>query len=176
MGWLGSSMLSLELTAVSWRLCLDGWASLFMWPFNVSFSTTVSGFQESKTRCISVYQISAWITCIDVLMAKARHMAKSRVQEGEDKTGQDLWEVWWIGNHYLIIYHKSLSIWWKWERTLWFQECYEDILQYYCLENPVDGGAWWTTVHGVAKSWTQLSDFTFTFHEDILCKISLFVT
>ena len=28
----------------------------------------------------------------------------------------------------------------------------------------MDGGAWWATVHGVAKSWTQLSDFPFTFH------------
>ena len=33
-----------------------------------------------------------------------------------------------------------------------------------CLENPMDGGAWWAAVHGVAKSQTQLSDFTFTFH------------
>ena len=37
-------------------------------------------------------------------------------------------------------------------------------LQYSCLENPMDGGAWWAVVHGVAKSWTGLSDFTFTFH------------
>ena len=37
-------------------------------------------------------------------------------------------------------------------------------LQYPCLENPVDGGAWWAAVHGVAKSQTRLSDFTFTFH------------
>ena len=37
-------------------------------------------------------------------------------------------------------------------------------LQYSCLENPVDGGAWWAAVHGVAKSRTRLSDFTFTFH------------
>ena len=37
-------------------------------------------------------------------------------------------------------------------------------LQYSCLENPVDGGGWWAAVHGVAKSWTRLSDFTFTFH------------
>ena len=37
-------------------------------------------------------------------------------------------------------------------------------LQYCCLENPMDGGAWCATVHGVAKSWTQLSDLTFTFH------------
>ena len=28
----------------------------------------------------------------------------------------------------------------------------------------LDGGAWWAAVHGVEKSWTQLSDFTFTFH------------
>ena len=33
-------------------------------------------------------------------------------------------------------------------------------LQYSCLENPVDGGAWWATVHGVSKSWTRLSNFT----------------
>ena len=37
-------------------------------------------------------------------------------------------------------------------------------LQYSCLENPMDGGAWWAAVHEVAKSRTQLSDFTFTFH------------
>ena len=33
-------------------------------------------------------------------------------------------------------------------------------LQYSCLENPMDGAAWWATVHGVTKSWTRLSDFT----------------
>ena len=37
-------------------------------------------------------------------------------------------------------------------------------LQYSCLENPMDGGAWWAAVPGVAKSWTRLGDFTFTFH------------
>ena len=37
-------------------------------------------------------------------------------------------------------------------------------LQYSCLENPVDGGAWWAAVHGVTKSRTWLSNFTFTFH------------
>ena len=36
-------------------------------------------------------------------------------------------------------------------------------LQYSCLENPMDRGAWWAAVYGVAKSWAQLSDFTFTF-------------
>ena len=36
-------------------------------------------------------------------------------------------------------------------------------LQYSCLENFMDGGACWATVHGVPKSWTRLSEFTFTF-------------
>ena len=37
-------------------------------------------------------------------------------------------------------------------------------LQYSCLENPMDGRAWWAADHGVSKSRTRLSDFTFTFH------------
>ena len=37
-------------------------------------------------------------------------------------------------------------------------------LQYSCLENPMDGGAWWAAVHGVAKSRTRLSNFAFSFY------------
>ena len=36
--------------------------------------------------------------------------------------------------------------------------------QYSSLESPMDGGDWWAAVHGVAKSWTRLSDLPFTFH------------
>ena len=43
-------------------------------------------------------------------------------------------------------------------------------LQYSCLENAVNGGAWWAAVHGVTKSRRQLSDFTFTFHFHVLEK------
>ena len=43
-------------------------------------------------------------------------------------------------------------------------------LQYFCLENSMDGGAWWATVLGVAKTRTWLSDFTFTFHSHALEK------
>ena len=42
-------------------------------------------------------------------------------------------------------------------------------LQYSCLENPMDGGAWLAEVHGVVKSRTQLSGFTFTFHFSLSC-------
>ena len=46
---------------------------------------------------------------------------------------------------------------------VYFNECCI-LLQYSCLENPMDREAWWATVHGVAKSQTWLSDFIFTFH------------
>ena len=46
----------------------------------------------------------------------------------------------------------------------WFGEGDGTPLQYSHLENPMDGGAWWATVHGVTRSQTQLSYFTFTFH------------
>ena len=46
--------------------------------------------------------------------------------------------------------------------TLWRRQWHP--LQYSCLKSPMDGGASWATVHGVTKSQTRLSDFTFTFH------------
>ena len=48
--------------------------------------------------------------------------------------------------------------------ALIYQEGTGTPLQYSCLENPMDGGAWWAAVHGVAMSPTRLSNFTFTFH------------
>ena len=47
---------------------------------------------------------------------------------------------------------------------LYLGEGKDNPLQYSCLANPMDGGTWWAAVHGVARSWTQLRDFTFTFH------------
>ena len=55
--------------------------------------------------------------------------------------------------HYILGYYKILN-----------GEGNGTPLQYSCLENPMDGGAWWAAVHGVAKSWTWLNDFPFTFH------------
>ena len=45
-----------------------------------------------------------------------------------------------------------------------------DPLQYPCLETPMDGGAWWAAVHGVAESRTRLRDFTLSFHFHALKK------
>ena len=48
--------------------------------------------------------------------------------------------------------------------NVFFREGNGTPLQYSCLENPMDGGAWKAAVHGVAEGQTWLSDFTFTFH------------
>ena len=58
---------------------------------------------------------------------------------------------------------KHLSTMWEtWVRSLGQEDPLEKEMafQYSCLENSMDGGAWWATVHGVAKSLTRLSDFT----------------
>ena len=49
-------------------------------------------------------------------------------------------------------------------RRIGIRRYHEHPLQYSCLENPMDGGAWWAAVHGVPKSGTRLSNFTLTFH------------
>ena len=47
---------------------------------------------------------------------------------------------------------------------IWLGEGNGTPLQYSCLENPMDGGAWKAAVHGVAEGRTRLSNFPFTFH------------
>ena len=53
---------------------------------------------------------------------------------------------------------------------IWSGEGNGTPVQYSCLENPMDGGAWKAAVHGVAEGRTWLSDFTFTFHYHALEK------
>ena len=67
------------------------------------------------------------------------------------------------GGELFIVWEVSLGA----EKSLprgWDGEGNGTPLQYCCLENPMDGGAWWAAVYGVAQSQTRLSDFTFTFH------------
>ena len=56
---------------------------------------------------------------------------------------------------------KTLYIGYSYQRS---NQAMAPPLQYSCLENAMDGKAWWAAVHGVARSRTRMSDFTFTFH------------
>ena len=62
---------------------------------------------------------------------------------------------------YFLILNSSMNYSFLW---IYSREGNGTPLQHSCLENPMDGGAWWAAVHGVAKGRTRLSDFTFTFH------------
>ena len=71
----------------------------------------------------------------------------------------------------IIILYIFFLIWLLSIRNMWlngfswsYGEGNDTPLQYSCLEDPMGRGAWWAAVHGVVKSQTQLSDFTFTFH------------
>ena len=68
------------------------------------------------------------------------------------KTGAKVFNEWVVGSPLF------------WVSSVFLGEGNGTPLQYSCLENPMDGGAWWAAVHGVAKSLTRLSNFTFTFH------------
>ena len=72
-----------------------------------------------------------------------------------------LWPLTWIDRSNLLhlLYSKT-----SFEYCLInvFGEGNSNPLQYSCLENPMNRGAWWATVHRVTKSWTWLSNFTFT--------------
>ena len=62
--------------------------------------------------------------------------------------------------YFLLIFNKhSITL-----LCFYFGESNGNPLQYSCLENPMGRGAWWASVHWVAKSQTRLSDFTFSFH------------
>ena len=74
-----------------------------------------------------------------------------------------------IRNQTFLSYFLIQELWLSFLKSLlvssiYFGEGNGTPIQYSCLENPMDGGAWWAAVHGVARSQTRLSDFTFTFH------------
>ena len=85
------------------------------------------------------------------------------------------WKIPWVEEPGRLQSMGSLRVRHDWVTSLsLFTSCIGDRngnpLQYSCLENPRDGGAWWAAVHGVANSQTRLSGFTFSFHFSALEK------
>ena len=65
---------------------------------------------------------------------------------------------------FYVIIHQHSVLYYSFKINYFYGEGDGTPLQYSCLETPMDGGAWWAAVHGVVKSRTRLSDFTFTSH------------
>ena len=84
--------------------------------------------------------------------------------------GPNLFSYIWVQTLYFLYFYYSFTSFvypgWVFVAAcrLSFEEGDGTPLQPFCLENPMDGGAWWAAVHGVEKSRTRLSDFTFIFH------------
>ena len=89
-------------------------------------------------------------------------------QRGLSWALQDILPASFVSTHQMLVANPLTSIMEKYLLALpnvpWGTKVSLFENQYSCLENPMGGGAWQAAVHGVAKSWTQLSDFTFTFH------------
>ena len=79
---------------------------------------------------------------------------------------------WEFGQHWLFMDERTEAlgegdgntVQYSWASLVAHGEGSSTPPQYSCLENPMNGGAWWAAVHGIARSRTWLSDFTFTFH------------
>ena len=73
------------------------------------------------------------------------------------------WNISCFGKQQVSVHACACSVVLVMSDSLWpYGEGNDNPLQYSCLENPMDRGAWWAAVHGVSRSWTQLSNFTFT--------------
>ena len=89
---------------------------------------------------------------------------KGRVQQGTESVSHCSPSLW---NYCILLFCCELVVF---ALHSYAREGNGTPLQHSCLENPMDRGAWWAAVHGVAKSWIQLNDFTFIFYFHALGK------
>ena len=132
------------------------------WPKYWSFSFSISPSNE-YSRLIS-FRID-WLDLLAV-----QRTLKSLLQHHSSKASILQHSAFFrvqISHHRWTFFGKIMSLLFNMLSRLLIGEGNGTPLQYSFLENPRDGGAWWAEVHGVAKSRTQLSDFTFTFHRHV---------
>ena len=87
------------------------------------------------------------------------------LETGTYMDSQKARQYWQVNMHHWVSLHPTAVLYGKYTILVFLAgEGNGTLLQYTCLENPMDGGDWWAAVHGVDRSRTRLSDFTFTFH------------
>ena len=111
-----------------------------------------------------IHKIKGWIRAIHFLISPPQRGGETReiVLGWEDSLNKDASEQHhggWRKLSSLVFHYMIVELVWSFRG-----EGNGNPLQYSCLENPMDGGAWWAAVHGVVKSRARLSDVTFIFH------------
>ena len=99
--------------------------------------------------------VAAYVMVMEKAMAPHSSTLAWKIPWMEEPGGLQAMGSLRVGHDERLHFHFSLSC---------IGEEHGNPLQYSCLENPMDGGAWWAAGHGVVKTRTLLSDFTFTFH------------
>ena len=107
--------------------------------------------------------LSSWSELIYGKMVKSTSLVKNTIHNTKWNTGfhsKCFNKYYLLQQKFVVLRHNSAIL----------REGDGTPLQYSCLEDPMDGGAWWAAVHGVAEGRTRLSNFTFTFHFHALGK------
>ena len=99
-----------------------------------------------------------------ILQARILQWVSIPFSKGSSWPRDQNWDSCIAGRFFIIWATREDPNWVRASRLYILGEGNGTPLQYSCLKNPMDRGAWWAAVHGVAKSQTRLSDFTFTFY------------
>ena len=128
-----------------WSQCLEQWLAQSRCSINICSMDQPTNSLTLRWQCLVMFPLVVW------------YKKEQIFREGRSKTRRKRLGT---AEHLLRPGHWT----WKLVHVIHDGEGNGTPLQYSCLENPMDGGAWEAAVHAVAKSRTWLSNFTFTFH------------
>ena len=130
-----------------------GWGSELTWQTSMLYSYTVLLIYVNETICMVICLSSRFLRHFSSLATHSSILAW-RIPETEEPGGLPSMGSHRVGHDWCDLAAAAVAIYGEGSGTP---------LQYSCLENPMDGGAWYAAVHGVTKSPTWLNAFTFTF-------------
>ena len=136
------------------------WPKYWSFSFSISPSNEYSGLISFRMDWLDLLAVQGILKSL-LHTVELHHSSKALILQ------HSAFFIVQISHHRWTFFGKIMSLLFNMLSRLLIGEGNGTPLQYSFLENPRDGGTWWAEVHGVAKSRTQLSDFTFTFHRHV---------
>jgi len=136
------------------------WPKYWSFSFSISPSNEYSGLISFRMDWLDLLAVQGILKSL-LHTVELHHSSKALILQ------HSAFFIVQISHHRWTFFGKIMSLLFNMLSRLLIREGNGTPLQYSFLENPRDGGTWWAEVHGVAKSRTQLSDFTFTFHRHV---------